>query len=567
MRHLLLLLLLFATTTIHGQPDPAADRQPNAALFHPLTPLYPDTPLSQGAQHLTLHTPRNAIVSVHLVKDNGLDDAGISSGFAHGPSDPDTPLRFDRFYLQAVPVEQNTGLQSRTERYERRDNPHVLRGAPFNVYEVMRDALGPGVVQDGRLVMAYRFHIPADLSTGTYEVRVCEGDVGLQAPLRLSLVVHDAVLPDPGRDTLGFTNWINVNTIVRFHGVSWFGEDFWPVLDRYAALCAEMRQNVIPVPIMDFFTLDDAGTPVLNREHMLRWIETFEAHGLHWIELMHPAKRPEDDNWSSPHLALRLTGEPTHTEAGRSTIAAMYRQLDALLREYAWSDRVLVHLADEPTDTNAAAYRGLAEQVRAAMPGATIFEATLSDELLGAVDAWCPQVHRWQRQRAFFDARRNAGDDVWVYTCLEPGGPWLNRLLDMERTRIVYLHWLCAEFGLRGYLHWALNHWIVDPFEQSVVLHPSDRSGNNWLPAGDTHVLYPGRDAGTGPYRSVRSEAHRMGMQDHALLTMLMQRDPAAAHAVIRSVVRAFDDYDASVPAYRAARRLLLEQLDADPAA
>jgi hypothetical protein len=218
----------------------------------------------------------------------------------------------------------------------------------------------------------------------------------------------------------------------------------------------------------------------------------------------------------------------------------------------------LQHVTDEPTDKNAASYKALVERVRKVMPGVCIFEATMSRELVGAVDAWCPQVQKYQQNRDFFEARKEAGDTVWVYTCLVPGGPWLNRLLDQERLRPVYMGWALARYDLAGFLHWGFNHYRkdVDPFETSVVPHGDGPP--NFLPAGDSHVAYPGKD---GPWSGIRFEAHRIGMEDAELLNLLKARDPDRAAAIMDLVFRAFDDYDTEVPAYRAARLELLQAL------
>ena len=155
--------------------------------------------------------------------------------------------------------------------------------------------------------------------------------------------------------------------------------------------------------------------------------------------------------------------------------------------------------------------------------------------------------------------RRAAGERIWVYTCLVPGGPWLNRLLDMQRLRQTYIGWAAAKYDLSGFLHWGLNHYKADPFEHSVVDHPAQPNTNNRLPAGDSHVVYPGED---GPWSSHRFEAHRIGLEDYELLMMLKAKDPATADAIIEKVFRAFDDFSINVAEYRQARRELLEALD-----
>ena len=182
----------------------------------------------------------------------------------------------------------------------------------------------------------------------------------------------------------------------------------------------------------------------------------------------------------------------------------------------------------------------------------------MSRELIGAVDIWCPQVHKYQQNRDFFLERQAEGDQVWTYVCLVPGGPWLNRLMDQERLRSVYFAWAAERFGVQGFLHWGLNHYKADPFEQSVVDHPAMPGTTNKLPAGDTHVVFPGPK---GPWSSTRLEAQRIGMEDLSALRTLRRIDPEAADSMVGRVFRGYDDWEPDVQAYRAVRASLLERL------
>jgi hypothetical protein len=141
---------------------------------------------------------------------------------------------------------------------------------------------------------------------------------------------------------------------------------------------------------------------------------------------------------------------------------------------------------------------------------------------------------------------------VWFYTCCFPGGPWLNRLLDMELLRPALFGWAAARFRLDGFLHWGLNHYRPDqdPFQQSVVGH----GGDNRLPAGDTHIVYPGPD---GPWSSVRLEAQREGFEDYEMLTELGWDRVREGLAIVRPVLRGFDRYTKDVTVLREARRRL----------
>ena len=172
-----------------------------------------------------------------------------------------------------------------------------------------------------------------------------------------------------------------------------------------------------------------------------------------------------------------------------------------------WWDRWIQHVADEPIAANAADYRIFVGMVRKYMPGVPILDATMEESLAGSVDMWCPQVRSYQLNRARFERMQALGDEVWSYTCCCPGGPWLNRLLDMELLRPALIGWASALFKLDGFLHWGLNQYQKqqDPFAASVI--PNWGGGSNTLPPGDTHVIYPGA---SGPWSSVRFEAGRV---------------------------------------------------------
>ena len=225
------------------------------------------------------------------------------------------------------------------------------------------------------------------------------------------------------------------------------------------------------------------------------------------------------------------------------------------MRENGWEARWVQGILDEPDDQFVDRYRQLVSVLRRLKPDIRILEATITMKVAGLVNIWCPQVQEYQANREFFDARKAAGDKVWVYTCLSPGGPWLNRLLDEERLRQVYMGWALAKFDLQGFLHWGGNFHTARPFVELVRYHMEGQ----YLPAGDSHILYPLPE---GPLSSHRFQAHRIGMEDCELLAQLKSHDAARAQQIIGRVLQGFDKYVKDVAAYRAAREQLLTAVD-----
>jgi len=301
---------------------------------------------------------------------------------------------------------------------------------------------------------------------------------------------------------------------------------------------------------------DPAGRPRLNAARLRRLVKTFTDAGMHYIEGPHFATRPPNQ-WRARRFVLALNGRIRATSGkGVEWVARMGRQLHEQIRRGRWQDRWIQHVCDEPIEENADDYRLLAGTIRKYMPGIPLIDAALCTSLAGAIDVWVPQSPAIERQRRFLDAQRRLGDEVWHYTCCFPGGPYLNRLLDMELLRPTLLHWGNALYELPGFLHWGLNHYRPgqDPFAQSVVGH----AGGNKLPAGDTHVVYPGS---RGPWSSARFEAQREGAEDYELLMRLRERRPRRFRAILRRVIRSFRDYTTDVRAFRRARRDLLASL------
>jgi hypothetical protein len=523
-----------------------------AGLRDSLEHLFPDFEVGAKPRWaMRLDVARGSVASVNILL-NGLKRGGAlrltvrRDGKAFGDA--------AWFRLVDVPVEVNTGPVGFIEKAGEK-NPYVIRRAPFRVYDAMEPA-GPAVRAEAPTI-ALRLHIPvaADARAGVrdYEIEVRCGSEAARMSLRV--IVHRATVPPVGRESWPYTNWFSLELMAERHGLKLWSEAHWRMIRRYAELMARVRQNTFWVPGGTVFSRTRDGL-VLNRERLRRLVRTFTAAGMHFIEGGHVASRT-GGVWKAKTFDVILGGPRATSPAGNADLARACRQLMEEIERNGWRGRWIQHVTDEPTPDNAADYRILVGMVRKSMPGIPILDATMDPTLVGSVDIWCPQAQHFQRHRNAFDAQRALGDRVWFYTCCFPGGPWLNRLMDMELLRPALLGWGGAAFELDGFLHWGLNHYRKgqDPFKQSVVGH----GGGNFLPAGDTHVVYPGND---GPWSSVRLEAQREGIEDFELLKELRGRDAKSAGRIIARVFRGFDRYTKDVKVFRAARHALLERLE-----
>ena len=104
------------------------------AFFDELDPLYADSSTNDGPVVWKSDTARGMTAGVHVLIDRTefkperlrvLDSNG----------DAVDGVAVCR--LHDVPVEENTGLDSRTEQFKGDLNPHVIRRAPFRIYEAI----------------------------------------------------------------------------------------------------------------------------------------------------------------------------------------------------------------------------------------------------------------------------------------------------------------------------------------------------------------------------------------------------------------------------------------------
>ena len=530
--------------------------RPVVGLFDELQELYPDTKLNQPVKRLSVEAARNTIASAHLMVAGLQGTEKISFTVSDDRGKPTSGARWYR--MIDVPVTENTGLDRNTEKYSGKANPYVIRKAPFRIFDPFQPVTSPIVVD--LATMALRLEIPIDSTSPpgeyTHRIRLDFGD-HVEA-LEFVVIVHRAMVPPVERSTISYINWHNLDNICSAHGVEKWSEPFWNMLSKYAQTMARGRQNAFWFIWGDFFTFDSAGNVSAFRRDLLeRYIRVFLRSG---FKTIHGAPFIGRRNWTSSDMLLAVRGADgvevvPVSEKGKRMISQMATRIIAVMKENRWDGQWLQGVFDEPTDEFVDRYREIIAVLRALKPDIKILEATMTMKLSGVVDIWCPQVQEYQANQDFFNRRKAAGDKVWVYTCLSPGGPWLNRLLDQERLRQVYIGWACAKYNLQGFLHWGLNFHTDKPFEELVRYHMEGQ----FLPAGDSHILYPMRD---GPLSSHRFESHRIGMEDYELLAQLKSHDAFRAQQIIASVFQAFDRFSKSIAAYRTARMLLLDAVD-----
>lgn len=563
-----------------------------ASLFDELTPLYPDTPASDGRSHHRVAGANGTYVGVHIMLDHLTPGIPVSLEI-QGPH-----RCYQTFQLLALPVEVNTGAKQRTEYLKNDVNEHVIRRAPFMVYDVLEPFFK--IFQPAYTTAALAVKIPIEYCrkqhTDTFTLLVSHGGVSRQ--LTLFVDAFPAVVPRAAQSAFQYVNWFNLDHIAdAFRCEKWSGR-FWRLLEQYMRAAAFSRQNVFQIELCEIFELDGRGRPRLNEDRLSALTALAQKSGMAYFQGGAFAGRlcPTGDNAafynSLDHSRIQspdeiaeafktaafdefdhvteakvlVTGTPLSTAQGAEELADMAEQLYAYLAKSGLTEIWTQCCLDEPNEALEPVYRKINGIVRGAMPGVMLLEPTLvGHPLEGTMDIWCPTVAEYEQNRDFYTDRAARGDQLWVYTCLTPGGNYCNRLLDQERLRQVWLGWAPIRYpDIQGFLHWGGTFYqSAGPdrrqsafFKEPVLeFHPKYAM---FLPAGDGCIFFPGRNA---PLICTRSEAQRVGLEDLCLLEQLREFAPERTGQLLDRVFRGFADFETDPAVYRAVRRELLEAL------
>jgi len=545
-----LLVVLMGFT---ASADPGAFK---VSIFDELAPIYPDSRIDIAVTSYAVDVCRGSIAGVNILMTDLIPMEPVRFALA-GNKIPDK-LHANWYLMIDVPVTENTGIGSRTEKFDGRINPYVIRRAPFRIYEAL-DPVRTGYVPTTSSV-AFRMEIPIgnEFPAGKQLLPIIITSKGQARKLEFTVNVYPVEIPPVNQAHLNYVNWLNLGNICVDHQVEMWSEPFWAMLRKYAQMMARGRQNTFWFIWSDFFRFNpDGSVAEFYRQRLDRYINTFLSEGLTTIQGAPFCRRR---NWESDAFLVAVpTADDKEISAvsdeGRKIIRSMTDPIIALMNKNNWDVRWLQGVFDEPTDKYAERYKTIAALLKSMKPDLRILDATMTVSLSGVVNCWCPQVQEYQKNIAFFEKRKAAGDAVWVYTCLSPGGPWINRLVDQERLRQVYVGWACAEYDLQGFLHWGFNMHTGKPFEELVRMHAGPV---NFLPAGDSHIVYPGKK---GPISSQRFEAHRIGMEDYELLYLLKKRNPELTSLLIHKLFQAFDKYNTNIQDYRKTKQELLAAL------
>jgi hypothetical protein len=518
--------------------------KPQVWAVDPLVKVFRDDAPAADSAPARADAARGEWVSLQVVLRSAQPLRGLSARVA--PFEPKLGEVRCRF-VGYVPVRLNVGI-----------GKNRLRPAPADFPDPLLEVESIDVEAGAAQPVWITVFIPADAEPGLYRSRV-EFSTGDSHPLEVRVFPVTV----PAERSLWVTNWFWDWSLVKFavKDKKKFSEEYWETLRAVARNMAEHRQNVVLTTVNDLvrFSMKE-GRLQFDWSNLDRWIRLFIDEGvIGRIEGGHIGGRA--GKWTEPFSVWIWTpGGARNVDPESPEAADFYGQYLPALREHlkerGWLDRYVQHIADEPVPQNARSWLAAAALVRKHMPGVKIIDALhTAKELLGSVDIWVPMLNTYQSR--FHPARQEAGEEVWIYTCVHPQGYYPNRFIQQPLVLTRLLHWVNYKLGATGYLHWGFSHWSSDdPFTKT-----EPKLGDfGLLPAGDSWIVYP-RPGGI--LDSIRWEAMRDGIEDYELLRLLKKSE---ADSIVNDEELGLkvSRCTTGVAAFRSAHRRLLQLLSGE---
>lgn len=522
----------------------------------PLVKILPDSPaLKADELHIKIDAVGNEYESGQLVvtPEKDIEKLTVKVSPLKGPSEAAPHIK--AHFLGYVGISKGT--------FETPDE-YIIAKPPAELPDPILDSDFVAVKARKNQPIWLTVYVPKETAAGTYNgIIKIEADSS-SAELPVSVKVHPVVLPDDR--TLHITQWFLFDNVSKSQGVEFLSEAYWPILESFARFMAEYRNNYAYTPIKELITAKDDGAGNLTFDFSLfdRWIETFIRAGVVGYIEGTPLSGRKSCKEKEFKLCLPRITNPNgsikpnielgvSSKEARDYLSQFMPAFQKHLDKKGWLDIYYQHLADEPIPLSAESYNNLSRVVREVAPKIKIIDAIECIEVEGSADIYVTQPSRYDENQEFYLKRQRLGDQVWFYTCMGPRGKYMNRFIDYHLISTRLLHWVNFKFDIPGYLHWGFNWYNDNPYTELERDNEVD-----YLPAGDTHIVYPGKK---GLISSIRLEAMRDGIEDYELLKLLEKKDPELARDICGSIVRTLTDYTLDPAEFRQARMRLIDGL------
>ena len=371
-----------------------------------------------------------------------------------------------------------------------------------------------------------RFTVEMDsISVGDTDSKKATGDfLSMES---VAIEVLPVALP---QQELLHTQWFYCDCLASYYRVPVWSDKHWEIIENFARVAVKRGRNVLYTPLL---------TPALNVlppfervpsqlvdvtvtggeysfdfSRVDRWVDMCDRVGVKYLEISHFYHQDQAQHSAKVYGTVDGEYKQIFTWDTLSTDAEYVRFLRSLIGGFvahmkARGDdtRCFYHISDEPGLENLQRFNTVKDNIADLLEGYTIMDALSNLEFYnsGAVTTPVPTT---THAMPFIEA---GVPDLWVYYAC-------NQIIDVSNCYLAMPSWRTRSIGMqmykyniKGFLHWGYNFYYnrasgdqINPF--------IDLGGEDWVPAGDTFIVYP--DADGTPLESIRIMTMEEAVQD-----------------------------------------------------
>ncbi len=367
---------------------------------------------------------------------------------------------------------------------------------------------------------------PKDMC-GLEELSITLSYEDFTATVRLDVNIIKAALPD---QALLYTQWFYCDCLAAYYNVPVWSEKHWEIIENFARLYVKRGRNMIYTPLLTpalnvlppyertpsqliDVTLKD-GKYSFSFDKVDRWIDMCDRLGIKYFEISHffdqhkaahSAKVYANVDGEDKQLFTwnTLSDDPEYVRFLREMVSAFI----AHMKERGDDARCYFHVSDEPNLEYLDHYTKIKNSFSDIVEDYPIMDA-LSDIEFYKTGAISTPVPTTTSIMSFIEA---GATNLWTYYACCELVDYSNCYVAMPSWRTRSIGMQLYKYNIKGFLHWGYNYY--NNRASGDAINPYlDLGGEDWVPAGDTFIVYPGQNG--EPIESMRSITMDEAMQD-----------------------------------------------------
>ena len=348
----------------------------------------------------------------------------------------------------------------------------------------------------------------------------------VKAVNNLSVNIISADLPRG----IDFTQWFYCDCLAGYYNLPAWSERHWEIVENFARVYAKRGRNMIYTPLLTpalnvlppfertpsqlvDITVTN-GEYSFNFDKVDRWVDMCDRLGIEYFEIshffdqhraLHSAKVYATVDGEEKQIFTwdTLSDDEEYVRFLRKMVSAFVEHM----KKRGDDHRCCYHISDEPYLDYIDHYTKIKNSIADVVKDYPIMDA-LSDYdfyKTGSVPRPVPVTSK------IMDFVEAGVPELWAYyACNELVG-YSNCYVAMPSWRTRSLGMQLYKYKIAGFLHWGFNYY--NNRASGDAINPYiDLGGEDWVPAGDTFIVYPGND-GT-PLESIRAITMDEVMQD-----------------------------------------------------